>query len=355
LGVEIWFGISKLRFRALGHGRTGTLVIEGGKSDALYCAMVDHVFDVLFEAGKIATRMPGFNDRTPPLPNLDSDFVPEEWLINANKRYRSDSMPAKGRPLQALCDYTKEKNAAIRLGSPAADRVFRWFEERSAPGAHRIGTLFSGSYFYDAHFWPVLIPIAYGNVTLTPLASLETMPDPVKIDLSRDSEEFQVYLLYWIDCLDYAYGYDDIRNVGKLTPRSLALLKNADHELRGAVELVSGLHPNPHAALAVRMATELFLKALLVEKAAYTDEALKDLSHKLDKLLEHAERVCEAKEIKTLKRLVSVFPPVSSRYFGAYLKPTAVGNALSTCQMAATTVIRQLSDRDSRSQIFGAA
>ncbi len=317
--------------------------------------MVRRIFDIVFEMGKIATRIAGVNDRTPPLPNLDDEVVPDEWLASANKRYRAQSLPAKRRPFQALCDYTKEKNASIRFGSPAADRVFRWFKERSAPGADQIGTLFTGSYFYDAHFWPVSIPIGYGNVKLDAFQSLETMPDPVKIELSRDPEELRTYVLYWIDCLDYAYGYDDVRKFAKLSPRALALLKNADHEFRGAVELVNDLRPNPRAAFNARMATELFAKALLVEKADYSDNALKEVSHNLDKLFEHAEKICAAEEITIVRRLVSLFPPVDARYFGDDLEPAAVGNTLSTCQMAATTVIRQFTDRDSRAQVFEAA
>jgi HEPN domain-containing protein len=317
--------------------------------------MLKPAFDIIFEAGKIATRIGGVNDRTPPLVNLDSDVVPDQWLATANKRYRAESLPAKRRPLEALCDYTKEKNAAIRFGSPAAERVFHWFKERSAPEGHQIGALFNGSYFYDAHFWPVSIPIGYGNVRLDAFQSLDTMPDAVKIELSNDAEELRTYVLHRIDCVDYAYGYDDIRKFGKLKPRALALLKNADHELRGAVDLVSDLRPNPRAAFSARMATELFLKALLVEKADYSDADLKSLSHNLDKLCQEVQKVCEATEITTVRRLVSLFPPINERYFGDDLQPAAVGNTLSTCQMAATTVIRQFTDRDSRSQVFEVA
>ncbi len=157
--------------------------------------MLNRAFDLVFEAGKIATRITGVNDRTPSLPSLDSDIVADEWLASANKRYRSESIPAKRRPFEALCEYTKEKNAAITFRSPAADQVFRWFQERSVPGAHRIGTLFTGTYFYDAHFWPVSIPIGYGNVKLDAFQALETMPPPVKIELSNNPEELRTYVL----------------------------------------------------------------------------------------------------------------------------------------------------------------
>lgn len=313
------------------------------------------MFDIIFEDGKIATRIAGVNDRTPALLNLDGDLISDEWLTNANNRYRAQSLPAKRRPFEALLDYTSEKHGAISFSSPAAERVFRWFKERTAPGADRIGALFTGSYFYDAHFWPVTIPIGHGNAKLDAFQALETMPDAVKIELSRDPDEVRTYILYWIDCVDYAFGYDDIRKLGALSERSKALLKNADHELRGAIDLVSDLHPNPRAAFNARMATELFVKALLVEKSGCDDKTLKSLSHDLDKLLQHAEAICPAKEIRILRGLTAVFPRIDERYFGQDLTPVQVGNTISTCQMAATTVIRQFTDRDSRSHVFEAA
>ena len=275
--------------------------------------MRERIFDIIFEDGKIATRIAGVNDRTPPLPNLDNDLISDEWLNNANSRYRAKSLPAKRRPFEALLDYTSEKHGAISFSSPAAERVFRWFKERTAPGADRIGALFTGSYFYDAHFWSVTIPIGYGNVKLDAFQSLETMPDAVKVELSRDPDELRTYVLYWIDCADYAFGFDDIRKFDALSPRAMALLKNANHELTGAVDLVSDLRPNPRAAFNARMATELFVKALLVERSGYDDKALKDLSHNLDKLLEHAAAICPANEIRILRGLTSVFPRIDER------------------------------------------
>jgi HEPN domain-containing protein len=317
--------------------------------------MGKRMFDIIFEDGKIATRIAGVNDRTPPLPSSDHFSIPDEWLTEANSRYRAKSLPSKKRPFQALLDYTREKHVAISFSSPAAERVFQWFKERTAPGADRIGALFTGSYFYDAHFWPVTIPIGFGNIKLDAFRSLETMPNPVKIELSRDPDELRTYVAYWIDCADYGFGYDDIRKFGVLSPRAMALLKNADHELRGAVDLVSDLRPNTRAAFSARMATELFLKALLVEKSGYDDKVLRNLSHNLDTLLGHAEAICPANEIRLLKGLTSVFPRIDERYFGEDLERSEVGNALSTCQLAATTVIRQFTDRDTRSQIFEAA
>ncbi len=311
--------------------------------------MLPQTFDLLFESGKIAFTSVG---SVSGLPNLDFDTIPDDWLAEANKGYRADSMPAKKRPLQALCDYTKQQKATIRFGSPAAESVFRWFKERSAPGAHRVGALFTGSYFYDAHFWPVSVLIGWGNVRLDALEALETMPPATKAELRSDPVGLRTYVLYWIDCVDYAFGYEVIRRGGEIKSIAMKLLNNADSELRAAVEQVSELRPNPHAAFSARMATELFLKTLLVEKAGYSERGLKKLGHDLDKLCEEAEEICNVDEFRTVKGLVHLFPIVNARYFGDDLKPAAVGKTISLCQLAATTVVRQFTDRDSRRQIL---
>jgi len=179
------------------------------------------------------------------------------------------------------------------------------------------------------------------------------MPDPLKKDLVKDPEEFRVYLLYWADCVDYAYGFDDICKLNLLRPRALSFLKNANKELRAAVAQVNTSRPNPRAALNARMATEIFLKTLLVAKCDLRDPELKKLGHDLVRVCDAVqEKACAAEEIAMIKHLAPTLPAIDDRYAGEDIDLCLVGNALSLCQMTATTVIRQFSDRDIRPQLF---
>jgi hypothetical protein len=317
--------------------------------------MITPAFDLVFEAGKIVPRIPAVNARRelPQLVDLDNHEIPDAWLNEANQRYRGESLPPQRRPFEALLDYTKEKNGAIRLRSLAATRVFNWFKERSAPEAHHLGPVFIGIYFYDGYFWPVTIGIGWGHFELDALDALQTMPQPLKQELVKDEEELRVYLLYFADCVDYAYGFDDILRFKPLPPRALLFLTNADKELRGAIAQVSDRQPNPRAALSARMAMEIFLKTLLVAKCDANESELRKLGHDLMRICEVVQQsVRRADEIEIIKGLVHTLPAVSDRYTGEDIDLRSVGNALSLCQMCATTVIRQFSDRDIRPQLF---
>jgi hypothetical protein len=317
--------------------------------------MITPTFDLVFEAGKIALRtgQPNDHHELPQLVDLDRHEIPDVWLNEANRRYRRASLPPKRRPFEALLDYTREKNGAISFRSRAATRVFNWFKERSAPEAHYLGPLFTGSYFYDGYFWPVTIGIGWGQFKLDALDALQTMPQPLKQELVKDDQELRVYLLYFADCVDYAYGLDDILRSKTLPPRALLFLTNADKELRGAIAQTNGAQPNPRAALSARMAMEIFLKTLLVANRDASDSESRKLGHDLIRICQVVQQSgTGAHEIETIKGLVHTLPPVSDRYTGEDVDLRSVGNALSLCQMCATTVIRQFTDRDIRPQLF---
>jgi hypothetical protein len=286
---------------------------------------------------------------------MEPSDVPEEWLSRANERYKRDRIPPKQRPFLALLEYTREKNAIIGFSSPVALRVFDWFKKRTAPEAHQIGSMFTGSYFFDEYFWPVSIPIGYGRFKLDALASLETMPDALKKDLLQNKDELWVYTLYCADCADYAYGYDDIRKLGTLPPLALSFLENADKELRGAISQLNSPRPNSKAVLAARMATEIFLKAFLIAKRGLTETELKKLRHDIPKITRACIEVSPVKEFEIIESLAHVFPPVEERYVGQEKKLNEVWEALCLSQMSAATVIRHFTDRDLRSQVFASS
>ena len=216
-----------------------------------------------------------------------------------------------------------------------------------------MGSLFTGSYFFDACFWPVSIPIGWGQFKLDALAALETMPDTLKCELKNNVDEFWVYVLYWADCLDYAYGFDDICKIALLPSLAVTFLKNADKELISAVSQVNSQRPNPKAILTARMATEIFLKALLVGKRGFSEQELKALGHDVAEVAYAANEACQTKELEIIKNLAHVFPPMAHRYTGPEYSLQSVWEGLSLAQMAAATVVRQFSDHDVRPQIFG--
>jgi hypothetical protein len=100
------------------------------------------------------------------------------------------------------------------------------------------------------------------------------------------------------------------------------------------------------------MATEIFLKALLIQERGLSDQQLKRLSHRIEDIAEECFLVTKNPEFCAIAKAASVFPDVSDRYTGDERKLSEVWQAVCVAQAAATTVTRQYTDRDMRPQIF---
>jgi hypothetical protein len=209
--------------------------------------------------------------------------VLEVWLNSANTRYRVDEVPLRKRPFKALSDFSCEFNCPVATDSLVAQVISEWFYAHSQPGSHAIGPLFTGAFYFDTCFWPMHIPIGASDISVNALDSLKTMPEVLKEQLSQSRQDFHRLIFYWVDCCDYASGMDDINKQGNFSTKALAFAQNGHKELVGAISQLTLQRPNVKAILALRMASEIFLKALLIqERSLTTDQQLKQLSHRIE-------------------------------------------------------------------------
>ena len=279
----------------------------------------------------------------------------EAWLVNVNRRYRDEEMPHKRRPFQAYSDYSREFNCAFLFDSPLATSIFEWFKSHSEPEAHMVGALHTDTFYFDAYFWPVNIPIGYGRFALNMLECLSTMPKALKVDLQQNKQDMGRLAIYWADCCDYGYGLNDLEKDSKLSPRAMTFLLNADKELIGATSQLTTPRPNPKAILACRMACEIFLKTALIQELNPSEQKLKKLGHKIDALANACHGATSVDAFKEIALAAAVFPDVSERYDGKDRPLSVVWNAIAVAQFAAATVIRLYTDRDMRKNVLSHA
>jgi len=139
-----------------------------------------------------------------------SNIISDDWLRAINRDFREQDIEPRRRPWLAIQRYSQEFGVSVDFSSPFANRIFEWFQSHTQPGTHIIGPLFTGVFYFDACFWPVSIPHAYGTVSINALDSLESMPDTLKQEIMATPRDAWNYVLLWVDCLDYAYGFDDM-------------------------------------------------------------------------------------------------------------------------------------------------
>ena len=272
----------------------------------------------------------------------------EEWLISKNAQYRAEEIPPSNRPFKALGDYSREFNCVFSFDSVIAKIIVDWFYKCSTPESRYIGSVFTAAFYFDACFWPLEIFLGFGQFSINPLDCLDTMPEELKIDISKNPQSFNNLAFYWADCFDYAYGFDEIQECGKLNSTTLSFLKNADLELRGAVAQLILPTPNTKAILSLRMACEIFLKALLVQERNSTTLELQKFGHNIKNIAEACYSATNVAEFNLVANGADVFPNVSERYDGNEKSLAQIWRALCIAQIAATTVVRYYTDRDVR-------
>ena len=274
------------------------------------------------------------------------------WLEVANRRYGAEGIPHKGRPFQAMSDFARERNCTLAMNDPLTKRIFDWFYEHSPPGAHQVGSVYTGVHFYDTAFWPVYVPLIFGEVSVNALDCLETMPAPIKSALEGSRQDIWTYVIHWVNCMDYGYGQMDLEGTARLRTRASKFLGAAHSELVGANAQLLDHRPNVKAILGMRMATEIFLKAVLVQERNLSDNQLMRISHKLEDAANACAEATKEQLFEEIGKRASLYPPVSARYGDTGWSKANVWQAATLTQLAGATVTRLYTERDMRASVM---
>lgn len=281
--------------------------------------------------------------------------IPEDWLERLNRKMGEDGVPHIRRPFEAIGIWTKDNGCSMRHDSPTAKAVFQWFKARSPEGAHALGSLFTGVYFFDAYFWKVSVPVAYGTVQLNALDQILELPKSLREQFLADRLLLTDYMALWVDAMDYGYGMEDIRGGRKLAGFAAELAASGDQGLRATVRLLTeSRQASPKAMESAALATEIFLKAYLAAHAGLTEsEAKTRLYHNLSKAADECKRTGGSVEFDQIANMSSVFPPLGERYKGSGYDNRTLWLAYCVLQFTAVTFTRSLTDRDSRAMTLG--
>ena len=253
-----------------------------------------------------------------------------------------------------MSDFTREHKCTLAMDDPLTKRIFDWFYEHSPPGAHQVGSVYSGVHFYDTAFWPVHVPLIFGQVSVNALDCLETMPVQIKKVLEGNHRDIWTYVVHWVNCMDYGYGQMDLGGISRLQPHASKFFGAAHSELVGANAQLFEPRPNVKAILGMRMATEIFLKAVLVQERNFTDNQLMKISHKLEDAANACAEATKEEVFEEIGKRASLYPPVSARYDDTEWSSTSVWQATTLTQLTGATVTRLYTDRDMRASVMPA-
>ena len=272
------------------------------------------------------------------------ELVDETWLQKMNEQFRSGGVEPGRRPWLALAELAKQSGTAVVFPSPEATSIFEWFRTQAPSETGRLGPLLRAVYYADVRFWPLEIPVFFGTCRLEPLASLKTMPESLKGEIASSPSAVSSFVDFWLDCLDYACGHTDY-------PKGTFggnLFAGAGAELRSAVSQLLERTPNPRAAQASRMATELHLKSLLAVRAGLTDREARDLGHDLKSALTRCIESFPSLELKFLADGLQRYPAIQDRYDDYQPSREELWICYSIAQRTGAAIVRDVTGVDSR-------
>lgn len=275
-------------------------------------------------------------------------------MKSVNEKFRQQDIPPKIRPILALREFSKEFNCSFIITPEISNKVSSWFEKNTKPGSLSIGLLYQGAYYFDSCFWSVEVPLIFGmEVRVKPFNSLPSMPNEFKDQINSNPEDFLNFISLWADCFDYAYGYDDILKLNQFHQLATNFIKSANKELEATVSLLLRDRPEPKAIETARMATEMFLKSILIIKNSWTDEKpLKKISHNLDEAIDQCIAITNSDELKLLKQQLSFFPDVNTRYGAQEWKQSELWFGYAIAQSIGATFTRMFSSRKIIDQVI---
>lgn len=279
----------------------------------------------------------------------DLPIPSDAWLETLNNEYRDKDIDVKQRPQLALDRYLQDFQVEqISLDSAAAKKIFDWFSQAAKPGAHHVGSLFTGVFYYDSSFWAVDILIGYGlskGCSITD--SLRDMSSTERDRVANTPKYAWPLAFIWADCLDFAYGFDDLQQ-RQNNLYALEFLKSAEKELRAAVSQLLEHRPNVKAAMSSRMSTEIMLKSFLAYHGQLDDKKARKLNHDLEAALEACRNIDATHPVLEIQQKLSVFPKIGDRYATEDRNRQSLWEAYSVAQYTAAAVVRSFTDRNMR-------
>ena len=283
-----------------------------------------------------------------------------EWLQKTNEEFKSQGIADGEDKKRKACKKWRDENVSEILKDKSIDhqvvaeyleeqdnKIGEYFLTQTTKDRGWVSPPFYGVYYFAGHFWEITIPLVFGRARIDFFECLK-MPNDLKRALFADKERSSEFVQFACDCLDYGFEINGLYRICS-TDYSKKLIASGDKHLRSAISLLQQEKASSKSIDDSRMAVEIFQKAYLsIKDTSFTDNEARKLSHHLDKGLEQCINVGLA-ELSSVKNNLGIFPDIADRYSGEEKTFGELWNAYKIAQFIATTIVRDLTGRDSRS------
>lgn len=216
-----------------------------------------------------------------------------------------------------------------------------------------MGALHVGAIMFRDIFARIVIPIAYGALTLDPLRQCDLTPLQQRW-LVKSPGEFARFLDQFFDLIDFSLGWDDLLKQDGVAPEVKSYLTSVHFQLEAAAATVTAQCDFRGAIQSCLLSVELALKAGLLATGVPEGVLKRDFGHDVRQMLVRLE---QEKVLKPGNRVAAVLKNlprfVENRYASVQPSRPEAGHILMGSQYIASEIVRALSGRDVRKHSSG--
>lgn len=295
------------------------------------------------------------------MPLNDTDLF--KLVLQIDTQLIEKGVPPHARPFQAIA-IAESLGAGVILGSEFFAKIDAIYKKLYRHSDLVLPPMHMGAFMFRDVFFPLRISVLYGGArAINPIDLLLDATDFQKKWLFDNKETGLSLFDQVIDLIDFTYGLDDFEKVSS-SERTKELWFLAKRQLEAGAAAILGSFDGYAVIQNSCIATELLLKGALSEKTGMTDKQLKaKYGHEINNLCSEVASVLTEADGERLLSVVQKLPhytnsryydiqdPQSPYYDAKAFSQQKVGELLMNTQFIAGEILRQFSDRDTRSTL----
>jgi HEPN domain-containing protein len=277
---------------------------------------------------------------------LDDDALFQLVLEVDTELIEQGASPHK-RPIACMIAIAERLGISFTFGDTFSSKINAIYHQLYRLTDLEMPPMHVGAFMFRDIFLPIRIPVVYGEFSINPVNLLFDITEFQKRWLFDNKVIGLTFFDQFIDLADFAYGLDDFEKTSS-AERTKELWSLARRQLEaGAIVLGSF---DVYAVIQnCCVAVELLLKGALF-KEGMTDEQLKKHGHKIRDLASEVAKILPNVDKERLLYVADQLPNyVKSRYEVQDYSRRQLGNLVMNAQFIAGEIMRQYSDRDTRS------
>jgi hypothetical protein len=206
-----------------------------------------------------------------------------------------------------------------------------------------------GVFMYRDIFAQIGVPMGTGEVNINPFEFVELTPIQL-LNIQTEPDQMETYLDQFIDVADVQYGTQELSTPFATMELVVRFIGLSRLHLHSASAVLTGGYDHRGAVQAALLATELALKAGAAAQGLSEQEIKNRFGHRNSDTVDFIGASWPTFDLARVKRVLGGQPPyVPNRYSATQPERREVGHLVMGSQYIVSEVVRQISDRDFRS------